>query len=421
MRHFYLTGILMLSCIMFNCCNNASAKSTSEESVPVITNENSRKIMTTSDENSFVDANTGTQTGETTSTTTAANDDTKIQVALLLDTSGSMDGLIEQAKSRLWNIVNTLTTLRFQGKTPEIQIALYEYGNDNIKASEGYVRLVTPLTIDLDLVSEKLFALKTNGGLEYCGTVIDRATNNLKWSTNESDIHLIYIAGNEEFTQGGISYKEAISGALRKNITVNTIHCGNRDDGISGKWKDGADKGNGKFFNINHNARVRYVATPYDDRIDQCNIRLNATYISYGREGEARKINQAAQDKNAESISSANKAERVVSKTRSVYKNGSWDLIDLVTENEKALSDIKQSELPKELQGKSEAEVKLYVVKMKGERESIQKEIEALAKERQAYIDKELKKDGEASGDDLGKLINLSVIEYATAKGYKTE
>ena len=311
--------------------------------------------------------------------------------------------------------------LRFKGKTPEIQIALYEYGNDNIKASDGYVRLVTPLTTDLDLISEKLFALKTNGGLEYCGTVIDKANKQLKWSTNESDIHLIYIAGNEPFTQGGISYKEAIGDALRKNITVNTIHCGNRDEGISGKWKDGADKGNGKFFNIDHNASVRYVVTPYDDRIDQCNIRLNATYISYGSQGRARQMNQAAQDKNAASISSANNAERIVSKSKAVYKNESWDLVDLASESEEALSKIKQSELPKELQEKSEAEIKAHVAQKKEERESIQKEIASLAKQRQAYIDEELKKGGESAGDDLGILINQSVVEYATAKGYKTE
>ena len=382
MKNFYLS-VLMISFITFSSCNNANA--------------------------------------ERSTTTTTSNADTKIQVAILLDTSGSMDGLIEQAKSRLWNIVNTLTTLRFKGKTPEIQIALYEYGNDDIKASDGYVRLVTPLTTDLDLISEKLFALKTNGGLEYCGTVIDKASKQLNWSKNESDIHLIYIAGNEEFTQGNISYKEAISDALRKNITVNTIHCGDRNDGISGKWKDGADKGNGKFFNIDHNARVRYVVTPYDDRIDQCNIRLNATYISYGSQGQARQMNQAAQDKNAASISFANKAERIVSKSKAAYKNESWDLVDLAAENEEALNDIKQSELPKELQGKSEAELKAHVAQKKDERESIQKEIASLARQRQAYIDEELKKGGESAGDDLGKLINRSVVEYATTKGYKAE
>ncbi|MDN5481331.1 MAG: hypothetical protein L0G30_07090, partial [Chryseobacterium sp.] len=110
--------------------------------------------------------------------------DNKIQVALLLDTSNSMDGLIDQAKSRLWNIVNTLTTLKYNGQAPQIEIALYEYGNDGIR-DDNYIRQVTPLTQDLDLVSEKLFALRTNGGSEYCGAVIRDASMNLNWDGNE--------------------------------------------------------------------------------------------------------------------------------------------------------------------------------------------------------------------------------------------
>ncbi len=94
---------------------------------------------------------------------------TRIQVAILLDTSSSMDGLIEQAKSRLWNIVNTLTTLRYKGEIPQIEIALYEYGNDRLKERDSYIRQVAPLTTNLDLISEKLFSLTTYGGLEYCG------------------------------------------------------------------------------------------------------------------------------------------------------------------------------------------------------------------------------------------------------------
>ena len=344
---------------------------------------------------------------------------TKIQVALLLDTSNSMDGLINQAKSRLWNIVNTLTTLRFNGQTPEIQIALYEYGNDGLRAADDYIRLVAPLTTDLDLISEKLFALTTNGGLEYCGAVIRKATRELKWSANDQDIHLIYIAGNEPFTQGKISYKEAIRDALGKNITVNTIHCGDRSEGISDLWKDGADIGKGEFFNINHNVRVRYIITPYDDRIDECNIRLNKTYISYGALGESRKVNQAMQDKNAASISSANKTERIVSKSGSAYRNASWDLVDLVTENEDALRTIKQADLPKELQGKPEAELKNFIHQMQVERVAVQKEIESLSKQRQSYIEAEMKKSGDEAGDDLGQAINRSVMQIAATKGYK--
>ena len=140
---------------------------------------------------------------------------TKIQVAILLDTSGSMQGLIEQAKSRLWNIVNTLTTLKYKGETPEIEIALYEYGSYMLYKGD-YIRQITPLTVDLDLISKELFALTTSGSEEYCGTVIQRAVKELEWGQNEADMKLVYIAGNEEFTQGSVSYKTAIADALKK-------------------------------------------------------------------------------------------------------------------------------------------------------------------------------------------------------------
>lgn len=344
---------------------------------------------------------------------------TKIQVAILLDTSSSMDGLIEQAKSRLWNIVNTLTTLKFKGKEPVIEIALYEYGNNNIYNDE-YIRQVLPLSTDLDVISQKLFALTTLGGDEYCGAVINKATKQLEWGKNDADIRLIYIAGNEPFTQGRINYIEAINDALAKNIFVNTIHCGDAEEGIRGMWRDGAVKGKGKYFNINHNERVRYISTPYDDQISSCNSRLNATYIGYGRLGVSSKQNQAAQDENASSISAANQTERIVSKSKSAYKNSSWDLVDLVKEDAKALENIEETDLPNELQDKSKEELKELLAEKEAERKSIQAEIESLAKQRQAYIDEEMKKQGD-TGDDLGKAITQSVLDVALAKGYTSE
>lgn len=344
--------------------------------------------------------------------------DAKVQVAILLDTSSSMDGLIEQAKSRLWNIVNTLTTLKYKGKTPHIEIALYEYGNNGI-SNDDYVRQVTPLTTDLDLISEKLFSLTTNGGLEYCGTVISRAVNSLEWGTRPSDMKLIYIAGNEPFTQGKISYKSSIGKALDKNIYVNTIHCGYLQEGIEGMWKDGAIKGKGKFFNIDHNVKVRHYDTPYDTKISACNERLNSTYIGYGAIGEAKKESQVVQDRNARSISSANYAERAVTKTKKAYNNSRWDLVDKVKEDKNALDKIEQSELPKELQNKSKEEVKEIVKQKEKERETLQKEIAQLAQKRQEYIDEQVKKEGENTGDDLGKAINESVLELASLMGYK--
>ncbi|HEU4497433.1 MAG TPA: VWA domain-containing protein [Flavobacterium sp.] len=349
----------------------------------------------------------------------AESSGTKIQVAILLDTSNSMDGLIEQAKSRLWNIVNTLTTLKYEGKNPTIEIALYEYGNDGLSSSTNFIRQVTPLSTDLDLISEKLFSLRTNGGNEYCGAVIQDAAQKLDWGSEKGNMKLVYIAGNEPFTQGPVSYKEVVSDALKKDIYVNTIFCGENSEGISSGWKDGADKGQGKYFNIDPDQKVRYIATPYDDQIYKCNERLNKTYLGYGSHGEEREQMQEVQDRNAESVSSSNYAERAVSKSKAVYKNDSWDLVDKVKDDKKALENIKKSELPKELQNKSTEEIKAIVETKAREREAVQKEMADLAKKRQKFIDAEAKK--QKVKDDLGNAIASSIKDFAKAKGYTFE
>lgn len=368
---------------------------------------------------SFASCNTSTAKPKKTITTQIADENTKIQVALLLDTSNSMDGLIEQAKSRLWNIVNTLTTLKYNGKTPDIEIGLYEYGNDGLSSQNNYIRQVAPLTTDLDLISEKLFSLRTNGGSEYCGAVISDATRQLSWGRDSHNMKLIYIAGNEPFNQGGINYKEAISDALRNDIYVNTIFCGDQMEGINTFWRDGADAGKGKYFNIDSNQAVHYIVTPYDVKISECNVRINETYISYGNMGYEKKMNQQTQDRNAQGVSAANYAERAVSKSKAAYKNDSWDLVDKVKQDKEAVAKLKKEELPKELQNKSKDEIKAYVDKKSKEREVIQKEITELGKKRQEYIDTEMKKT--KSQDDLGKAINTSLVAFAKIKGYTVE
>jgi len=347
-------------------------------------------------------------------------DNTRVQVALLLDTSNSMDGLIDQAKSRLWNIINTLTTLKYKGKTPVVEIALYEYGNDGLAAEGNFIRQVTPLTTDLDLISEKLFSLRTNGGSEYCGAVIREAVKKLEWGHNEADMKLIYIAGNEPFSQGGISYKEAVAAALGRNIFVNTIFCGNKSEGVETFWKDGADRGKGKYFNIDPDQKVRFIETPYDARIHACNEKMNRTYIGYGAMGVSKKQNQELQDKNAGSISRSNYAERAVSKSKAVYKNDSWDLVDRLQEDKEALNRLKKDELPQELRDKDKAEIEKIVAAKSKERAQIRKELEELGRQRQAYIDAEQKK-ANVADDDLGAAINTSLVSLAGSLGYTVE
>jgi hypothetical protein len=338
-------------------------------------------------------------------------------IALLLDTSNSMDGLIDQAKSQLWRIVNELAGAKCDdGTRPGIQIALYEYGNDNLPSSEGYIRLVSPLTSDLDVISEKLFALTTNGGNEYCGYVINTSLKQLDWSSAKADLKMIFIAGNEPFTQGPIPYYTACGLAKEKDVVVNTIHCGDYSVGIESSWKRGADLTGGTYMAIEQNRKTVYIPTPYDDRIDQLNILLNNTYIFYGSSGKSKKAQQEVQDRNAESYGQANKVERAISKSGHAYDTKSWDLVDAAKDDDKAVGEADEKYLPKEMQEMSVEQRKNYVKEKSTERAKIQKEIQTLSEKRRQYIADHPQAEGESMLD--GAMIK-SIKEEAKRKNLK--
>ncbi|MBK5277560.1 MAG: VWA domain-containing protein [Bacteroidia bacterium] len=341
--------------------------------------------------------------------------DQQIMLALLLDTSNSMDGLIDQAKSQLWKIVNELAAAKCgDGSRPSIKIALYEYGNDGLPSSEGYIRQVSGLTDDLDLISEKLFALSTNGGNEFCGQVIKTSLNQLAWSTSNADLKMIFIAGNEPFTQGAVSYRIACSVAKEKGVIVNTIFCGHFEEGMHTNWKDGADITGGSYMSIEQNRKTVYISTPYDSKIAACNERLNKTYIYYGISGEQKKAAQATQDINAESYGMANKVERAVSKSTHAYKNSSWDLVDAAKEDESVISAAPSEQLPEEMQGMSAEQRKGYVTQKTNERKTIQNEIQELNKKRQEYIATHSQKENEETTLDAAMI--KAIREKARSK-----
>ncbi len=365
MKTFFLWSIVSL--MTYTSCN----ANTTTESKLAFQNKNTHKIHTTK-----TDPNTR-----------------NIQVALLLDTSNSMDGLIDQAKAQLWEIVNELSYARCGHNTIKLEIALYEYGNDGLPSREGFIRQVLPFSDDLDEISKELFALTTNGGNEYCGKVINTSINQLDWKKNNDHLKLIFIAGNEPFTQGPTNYKDAATDALEKDITINTIFCGNYRQGIDTMWKHGADITYGEYSAIDHNQQTVHIATPYDDIILKLNNRLNDTYIYYGNRGAEKRTMQRQQDKNAESYSAANAVSRTISKSSSFYKNKSWDLVDALEDQSFELDEIVDEELPAELKNKSKKELQQHITQKSKDRKEIQQKIQDLNKKRTAYIKENRKKE----------------------------
>lgn len=338
-----------------------------------------------------------------------------IKVALLLDTSGSMNGLIEQAKSQLWQILNHLAqTEKENGDESELQIALYEYGNPSKSSNTKQINLLSPFTTDMDFISKKLFALSTDGGEEYCGEMIWTSLEDLSWGQNPNDMKMIYIAGNEEFTQGPIDFKKACKKAINTGVVVNTIFCGNWQTGVQTQWKEGAKIGEGEYMNIDHNARTVYIDTPYDEDINRLNQRLNNTYIPYGRKGHLKKENQRLQDTNANSYSKSNAAERTLFKSSKKYKADDWDLIDAYKKDKQILSNTEL--LADTLQHLSIEELEQRIENASTERESLQKKIQDINIKREAYIEKQTKENTEEKS--LKNSIKKSIKKQAHKKGF---
>ena len=329
-----------------------------------------------------------------------------VQIAILLDNSGSMSGLINQARSELWKVVNEFVTANVGGQTPTLQVAVYHYGNP--PATQ-----LVPLTDDLDLVSEALFGIPVSGGSEYCGAVIQAATNNLKWSEESGALKLIFIAGNEPFTQGPVDYRGACKEAIGKGIMINTIHCGN---GIPAGWRDGALLADGKSMSINQSKAIVHIEAPQDKRIATLGVDLNKTYIAFGKKGKAGVDRQLAQDSNARGASLASAQQRAVSKANAFYKNSTWDLCDACREGKVDLAKIKVEDLPKEMQKMTLEQCKAYVKKKQEERDTLKKEINKLNAERVKFVAAKQKEAAEASGEKTLDAVLISAIRDQAVK-----
>jgi len=330
----------------------------------------------------------------------------KVQLAILLDTSSSMDGLIEQTKTQLWRIVNTFIEAKQNG--------------DGLNSETHWIRQVSPLTRDLDLISKELFALRTNGGSEYCGAVVQRATLDLKWDKSPDVYKAIFVAGNEPFTQGPIDSKEACRKAVAEGVIINTIHCGDEQSGISGGWKDGAVLADGKFLIIDHNSAVVHVDAPQDAEIVKLNEELNKTYIAYGAEGKGRLMEQAAQDTNALDKEEAGAAvQRAVSKSSVNYWNANWDLVDAVKEKDFDWAKVKKEDLPEEMRALDAEGRKKYVAERQAKRDAIAQKIQQLNKQREDFVAKKLKEMGDEGANTLDKVMVSTVRDQAAKKGYE--
>jgi hypothetical protein len=337
-----------------------------------------------------------------------------VDVVIALDISGSMDGLIDSARQKLWDVVNLLAQAK---PTPLLRVGLIAYGSPNFPAQGGYVHVESNLTTDLDSIYSKLFALRTNGGDEYVARAVQVGTREMSWDQDPKSLKIIFVAGNEPANQDPlVAVETAVAQAKEKHIFVNTIYCGYESAGEAVGWRQVASLGGGKFAAIDQNHTVA-IATPMDAELGRLSNELNKTYVAYGAMGSARAANQAAQDKNAEGAGGMVAASRAAAKSSALYSNEEWDLVD-AKKHGKKIADMPAAALPPTVAAMPAPQREAYVDGKAKERQKLQQEIASVNAKREEYIKSERKKAAKPGAKALDDALGESIRSEATSAGF---
>jgi hypothetical protein len=338
-----------------------------------------------------------------------------VDVVIALDTSSSMDGLIDSARQKLWDVVNLLGQAKPQ---PVLRVGLIAYGNTGFNSQEGWVHKEADLTTDLDGIYSKLFALRTNGGTEYVARAVHDATKTMQWDQDQKTLKIIFVAGNEPANQDPmIPVESAVQDAREKGIFVNAIYCGSDSAGEAVGWRDVARVGGGKYAAIDQN-HVVAINTPMDAELGRLSGELNKTYVTYGRTGKEKAANQMAQDANAGSLGGGAAASRAQAKSSGLYRNDEWDLLDARAHAGKDVKKMAADDLPAEMRNLKPEEREAYLDKKAKERAELQKRITDLSKQRDGYIAQERKKAAKPSSMAFDDAVTGAIRTEAQSVGF---
>ncbi len=345
----------------------------------------------------------------------AANASRPVDIVVLLDTSGSMDDLLDATRARIWDVINTLGRLM---PTPELRVGLLSYGTERSDADAGWIVLDSDLSDDLDGVYGALMALTTAGGEEYVGRALYEAIERMDWSRDPEALRIIFVAGNESADQAvdQHDFREAARLAVAEGIIVNALYAGNRDQGVVEQWPEVARHGHGNFSAIDPERSTIQIATPQDDALLALNARLNDTYLPYRPDGARGLANQVAQDSNASRLGVQSCSARIVAKGSALYTNASWDLVDATQKGVVDLARMHPEDLPAEMREMSDEQRTAHVERKRAAREAIQLEIQELSAARERFIKDTLARERMARG--LDEAMKTSLLEQAKGKGF---
>jgi Mg-chelatase subunit ChlD len=354
-----------------------------------------------------------------------AGDEKTLEMVFVLDTTGSMGGLIEGAKQRIWGIINEVMQTPAH---PSVRVGLVAYRDHG----DQYVTQILPLTNDLDKVYTTLMDYRADGGgdgPEDVRRALADGVRNAGWSkASANNAQILFLVGDappHDDYQNEPDTIETTAVAVKSGMIVNTIQCGAQED-TRQVWQTIARRGEGQYFAIAQDGGVQNIATPYDARLSELGNRLGSTYLAYGGgagaageefRNEAKAKQDSAESKVAGAAPVAAQADRAVNKAfnKDAYVG---DLLQSIENGSVKLEDVKTEDLPDELKKLPPDERKKEIERRLAERQKIRDEIVTLSKQRDAFINVERKK---ATGTQNGfdSAVASALKEQMAKKGIK--
>ena len=345
-----------------------------------------------------------------------ATDSPKVDVVFVLDTTGSMGGLIATAKEKIWSIATTMASAQ---QAPDIRIGLVAYRD----RGDAYVTRVVDLNSDLDSVYATLMDFQAEGGgdtPESVNEALYDAVHNMSWTQQDQAYKVVFLVGDAppHMDYNEVRYPEIVASALEKGIVVNTIQCGEIPTAVE-PWTQIAKLGNGEFFQVEQAGGAVAFTTPYDEEIAALSAKLDDTRLYYGTEEEKEKMRSkvAATEKLHEGASVASRARRgAFNASAGGRKNllGDNELVAAVVDGNVKLDELDEDALPEPMQAMAPAEQEAFVAGLAKERAELQRRIEDLSEDRNSYLEKKVEEAG-------GLRSSLDQKLYDAVKGQASE
>lgn len=346
----------------------------------------------------------------------------QIEVCFVLDTTGSMGGLIQGAKDKIWSIANELMNT---DPKPNIKFGLIGYRD----RGDNYVTQLDDLTDDIDAIHTKLMAFAAQGGGDFPESVnqaILESVQKISWSDGREVLKIVFLVGDAPphmDYENDVRYPEICSLAMKKGLIINTIQCG-VDSNTKTIWKEIARRSEGQYVAIQQSGGMVAIATPFDAEIAKVNGSLNRTVCGYGDMA----IQQSVKEKIASNASSkfeavADRAE-FLSKGRGSGRGGAKvlggddDLVEMLIDGRVKMAEIDQAKLPEDVKKLNPEAQQAELKKRIAQRKAAQAKIDDLVKKRADFILQE-KSRLAASGkvDSFDEKVKDMIRDQAASKG----